>query len=133
MASSGETTTCGCQTEAVTSFVSVSQRNTLAFNAEACINCGMCSAVCPQGVFAPGARGTRRVQIVRANACMECGACQLNCPTGALKVESGVGCAAAMINAALRGLKEPTCGGPEPTCCDPGPTGSRSKSAACCG
>jgi NAD-dependent dihydropyrimidine dehydrogenase PreA subunit len=98
-------------------FVALSKRNTLAFNADACINCGMCSAVCPHGVFAPGARETRRVQIVRADACMECGACMLNCPTGALKVDSGVGCAAAMINAALRGLKEPTCGGPEPACC----------------
>ncbi len=111
---------------AQTEFVPLSKRNTLAFNADACINCGMCTAVCPHSVFAPGARGTRRVQIVRADACMECGACMLNCPTGALFVDSGVGCAAAMINAALRGLKEPSCGGPEPTCCGPEP-------AACCG
>ncbi|MBN2392503.1 MAG: 4Fe-4S binding protein [Anaerolineae bacterium] len=126
MASTIETVTCGCTNEVQTGFVALSQRNTLEFNAEACINCGMCSAVCPQGVFAPGARGTRRVQIVRADACMECGACQLNCPTGALKVDSGVGCAAAMINAALRGLKEPSCGGPEPAC-------GGTQSAACCG
>ena len=117
MASCSEKTTCGCATATQVEFAALSQRNTLAFNAEACINCGMCSAVCPQGVFAPGARGTRRVQIVRADACMECGACQLNCPTGALQVDSGVGCAAAMINAALRGLKEPSCGGPEPASC----------------
>ncbi len=111
------TTSCGCTTEVQAAFVGVSARNTLAFQAELCINCGMCSAVCPHGVFAPGERGTRRVQIVRADACMECGACQLNCPTGALYVDSGVGCAAAMINAALRGLNEPTCGGSEPACC----------------
>ena len=110
-----ETTSQNC-TNATQAHTALSRRNTLAFNAEACINCGMCSAVCPQGVFAPGARVTRRVQIVRADACMECGACMLNCPTGALFVDSGVGCAAAMINAALRGLKEPTCGGPEPAC-----------------
>lgn len=115
-----------------TGFMAQSKRNTLAFNADACINCGMCSAVCPHSVFAPGMRGTRRVQIVRADACMECGACQLNCPTGALKVDSGVGCATAMINAALRGLKEPTCGGPEPTCGGPEPTGVGTKPAACC-
>ena len=126
MVSTIETTTCGCATATQVEFVTLSKRNTLAFNAEACINCGMCSAVCPQSVFVPGARGTRRVQIVRADACMECGACQLNCPTGALKVDSGVGCATAMIYAALRGLKEPTCGGPEPTCGD-------SEPAACCG
>lgn len=121
-----DTRTCGCASEMQMGFVALSQRNTLEFDAMACINCGMCSTVCPQGVFAPGTQETRRVQIVRADACMECGACQLNCPTGALKVDSGVGCAAAMINAALRGLKEPTCGGPEPACCG-------TKPAACCG
>ncbi len=126
MVSSTETTTCGCATATQVKFVALSRRNTLTFNAAACINCGMCSTVCPQGVFAPGARGTRRVQIVRADGCMECGACMRNCPTGALKVDSGVGCAAAMINAALRGLKTPACGGPEPTCCE------GAKSAACC-
>jgi ferredoxin len=41
---------------------------------------------------------------------MECGACQLNCPTGAIAVDSGVGCAAAMIASALRGRREVTLG-----------------------
>jgi hypothetical protein len=41
---------------------------------------------------------------------MECGACQLNCPSGAIAVDSGVGCAAAMIKAALRGKDEVVCG-----------------------
>jgi hypothetical protein len=41
---------------------------------------------------------------------MECGACQVNCPTDAISVDSGVGCAAAMIRAALTGKKEVTCG-----------------------
>jgi Fe-S-cluster-containing hydrogenase component 2 len=51
-----ETTRCSCATEAQAAFVALSPRNTLAFNVEACINCGMCSAVCPHGVFAPGTR-----------------------------------------------------------------------------
>jgi len=37
---------------------------------------------------------------------MECGACKLNCPTSAISVNSGVGCASAMIYAALTGKKE---------------------------
>lgn len=95
-------------------FKPVSIHNTLAFDVGACINCGMCSTVCPHGVFAPG---ETKVRIVRADACMECGACQLNCPTEALWVDTGVGCAAAMIVAALTGQEEPSCGGPEPNCC----------------
>lgn len=81
--------------------------NTLQYNPELCINCGMCSIVCPHAIFTAN---DRVAQLVRPEACMECGACQLNCPTGAITVDSGVGCAAAMIRAALRGRKEPTCG-----------------------
>jgi ferredoxin len=42
-------------------------------------------------------------------ACIECEACQLNCPTDAIMVDSGVGCAGAMIAAALTGKKEAAC------------------------
>ena len=96
------------------------QVNTLAYDPELCINCGMCSAVCPHAVFAPNGNAA---QLVRADACMECGACQQNCPTGAITVDSGVGCAAAMIYAALTGKEEPTCG-PDPEGCG---------SSSCCG
>jgi hypothetical protein len=41
---------------------------------------------------------------------MECGACRLNCVTEAIAVERGVGCAAAMLQAALMGRKEVSCG-----------------------
>jgi Fe-S-cluster-containing hydrogenase component 2 len=68
----------------------------------------MCVYVCPHAVFALNGRAVR---MVRPESCMECGACQLNCPTGAIIVDSGVGCAAAMIQAALTGKKEPSCGG----------------------
>jgi NAD-dependent dihydropyrimidine dehydrogenase PreA subunit len=94
--------------------VRVSERNTLAFDAAACINCGMCSAVCPHGVFAAGERAAR---VVRAGACMECGACQRNCPIEAIQVDSGVGCATAMIYAALTGKTEPTCGDSQTGAC----------------
>ncbi|OPZ55724.1 MAG: hypothetical protein BWY88_01381 [Synergistetes bacterium ADurb.Bin520] len=34
----------------------------------------------------------------------------MNCPSGAIAVDSGVGCAVAMIKAALRGKDEVVCG-----------------------
>lgn len=71
---------------------------TLALDTEKCVGCGMCTIVCPHGVFEiAGARAT----VTRRDACMECGACATNCPTGAISVEAGVGCAAAVINSAL--------------------------------
>ena len=102
-----------------------STRNTLDYSPELCVGCDMCVSVCPHGVFAPNGRVALLVQ---PEACMECGACQLNCPTGAITVDSGVGCAAAMIYAALTGRKEVTCG--------PGDSGSESccdNSSSCCG
>jgi len=94
-------------------------RNTLRYEPELCANCGFCLDVCPHGVFE---EGPRAVSLVRPDACMECGACQRNCPAGAIFVDSGVGCAAALIRAALTG-GEPTCGGPSgsSSCCGPAP------------
>jgi len=82
--------------------------NTLRYDEKKCVNCGMCSAVCPHGVFASG---DNKAELIKPQACMECAACQLNCPTEAINVDSGVGCASAMIMAALRGqkLEEATC------------------------
>ncbi len=80
--------------------------NTLKFNRELCNNCIMCTSVCPHAVFE---RNNGKVNLTYPSNCMECGACQLNCPTGAISVDSGVGCAAAMIKAALTGKKEATC------------------------
>lgn len=84
---------------------SASALNTLRYDPDLCVNCGECSAVCPHGVFVAG---DEVAELALPDACMECGACQLNCPTGAIAVQSGVGCAAAMIRAALMGKPE-TC------------------------
>ncbi|MCL4515093.1 MAG: ferredoxin family protein [Firmicutes bacterium] len=89
-------------------------KNTLQYDPDLCVNCGMCTMVCPHAVFASG---SSVVQLARPEACMECGACQLNCPAGAITVESGVGCAAAMIRAAVTGSKEVTCGGESNSSC----------------
>ena len=99
--------------------------NTLQYDSELCINCGMCVIVCPHAVFASGERVPR---LVRRKACMECGACQRNCPASAITVNSGVGCAAAMIRAALTGRKEATCGsGIGSSCCS-----EDGKATSCC-
>ncbi|MBW2120981.1 MAG: 4Fe-4S binding protein [Deltaproteobacteria bacterium] len=95
-------------------FISAYETNTLRYDSGRCINCGMCSLVCPHGVFAPG---EATAELVRGEACMECGACRLNCPAEAIEVESGVGCAAAMIRAALTGRKEASCGPVDSSCC----------------
>ena len=110
--------------------------NTLQYDPELCIGCGMCSAVCPHGVFT---QTNHVAELAQPERCMECGACQRNCPAGAIQVESGVGCAAAMIRAALTG-GEPTCGGTDGSCCGPTislpractPTHGKAQSS-CCG
>jgi NAD-dependent dihydropyrimidine dehydrogenase PreA subunit len=88
--------------------------NTLQYDPQKCTNCRMCTAVCPHGVFAPG---ETKAELVAPEECMECGACALNCPTQAITVESGVGCAYALMRQALTGRKEDGCCGPGGDCC----------------
>ena len=83
---------------------------TLRYNAELCTGCGMCSSVCPHGVFI---QTGEIAQLVKPLACFECGACALNCPTAAITVEVDFGCAVSQFLAALKGSKQPTCDG----CC----------------
>ena len=78
---------------------------TLAFSAEKCVGCGKCAEVCPHGVFDLGGGKAR---IIEHDLCMECGACALNCPVEAISVNSGVGCAAAILISWFTG-KEPAC------------------------
>jgi Pyruvate/2-oxoacid:ferredoxin oxidoreductase delta subunit len=93
--------------------------NTLTYDASRCSGCGLCSTVCPHGVFS---QTGDVAELVRYEQCMECGACSSNCPTGAIAVESGVGCAAALMLAALRGKSDAE------ACCGPDDGGS-----SCCG
>ncbi len=95
---------------------------TLRLDPVKCTGCGMCLDVCPRAVLTRNngdtnlhSSGDRRsdnegihlkanwckVGITTLDACIECGACQQNCPAGALSVRAGVGCAHAVINAAL--------------------------------
>ena len=93
---------------------------TLKYFPERCINCKRCTQVCPHGVFA---EGTECARLDLPAACMECGACAKNCPVQANEVQSGVGCAWAMISAAVRGKDmdsgECSCGGEDGSCCGP--------------
>lgn len=79
---------------------------TLEYEIEKCTGCARCVEVCPQGVFV---MKDKRARITDRDKCMECGACALNCEFGALSVDSGVGCAAAIIAGMITG-GEPTCG-----------------------
>jgi len=77
---------------------------TLQMDVEKCVGCGMCLEVCPHAVFA---MNNGKAHIEDRDACMECGACARNCPTEALTVESGVGCAVAIVSEMLG--RECTC------------------------
>ena len=81
--------------------------NTLAYDPAQCNGCRRCSQVCPHGVFE---MRDGKAFLACREACMECGACEINCKEHAISVESGVGCAAAMMWSALRGKKDVSCG-----------------------
>jgi NAD-dependent dihydropyrimidine dehydrogenase PreA subunit len=96
---------------------------TLQLDEKKCTGCGICLDVCPHDVFK---LNSKHVVIQNRDACMECGACSRNCAFGAISVESGVGCAAAVINSLL-GLKNSECS------CNIDPTDSNTaKRGGCC-
>jgi NAD-dependent dihydropyrimidine dehydrogenase PreA subunit len=88
---------------------------TLKYDPEKCVGCGRCLEVCPHGVFEMNGK---KAQIVDRDYCMECGACANNCEFEAITVDSGVGCASALIKSILFG-GEPSCDCRETggTCC----------------
>jgi len=96
---------------------------TLQMDEKKCTGCGMCIEVCPHHVFE---MNVKNAMIINFDACMECGACRQNCPSGAISVQSGVGCAAAVIGSLL-GRNGGEC------CCGPrtDETGAQ-KSGGCC-
>lgn len=93
---------------------------TLEFFPEKCSGCGLCTDVCPHAVFE---MKNKRAVLTDKDKCMECGACMKNCEVGAIKVDVGVGCAAAIIHSLLYG-GEPTC--------DCTGTEENSKGTSCC-
>ena len=86
---------------------------TLKLDAAKCNGCGLCVQVCPHNVFV---MENRQARIIDLDACMECGACAMNCAESAISVRAGVGCAAALIQGAIKGTA-PTCGCGESACC----------------
>jgi NAD-dependent dihydropyrimidine dehydrogenase PreA subunit len=80
--------------------------STLKLDESLCSGCEACTLVCPHGVMAMKGR---KVQVVDHDGCMECGACLNNCATGAINLSPGVGCAAFIIKAWLKGKGVTSC------------------------
>ena len=86
--------------------------STLAFDVDTCVGCGICTMVCPHGIFT---LSDSKAQVVDKDDCMECGACAANCPTQAVSVSPGVGCAAYIIQTWIKGKEKAGCG--DVSCC----------------
>ena len=82
---------------------------TLELDASLCNGCALCTRVCPHGVLA---LVEKRAVLADRGACIECGACARNCEPGAIRVRSGMGCAAGLLLCVVRGTDpaEASCG-----------------------
>lgn len=88
---------------------------TLSYDSKKCAGCGRCVEVCPHAVFEMNGK---RAEITDRDLCMECGACSRNCEFGAITVDTGVGCAAAIINSLIYGGPPSCdCSGSGASCC----------------
>ncbi|MBN2754315.1 MAG: 4Fe-4S binding protein [Candidatus Goldbacteria bacterium] len=67
----------------------------LVYNPDKCTGCTMCVKVCPRAVFKMDGN---KAALADKGACIECGACALNCRFNAITVETGPGCAAAILS-----------------------------------
>jgi len=61
---------------------------TLRLDNNKCTGCGICTNVCPHGIFQ---MVNGKAQIAYKDRCIECGACAKNCAFGAVIVNPGVG------------------------------------------
>lgn len=94
----------------------LSNVTSLAFYPDKCTGCWRCVEVCPHRVFV---QNGKKAAINDKDMCMECGACMMNCAFDAIYVNSGVGCASAIINGMITG-GEPSCdcsGESKSSCC----------------
>ncbi len=66
----------------------------ISFSERKCTGCGVCAAVCPQGVI--GIK-TKKATMNDYRSCMECGACRTNCEFDAIELTKGTGCLFAII------------------------------------
>lgn len=78
---------------------------TIAIDGEKCAGCGVCLEVCPRRVIAL-VDGT--AVLARKDDCLECGACRQNCAYEAITLNTGPGCAYAVLNGWVKGTA-PSC------------------------
>jgi ferredoxin len=80
--------------------------NTLEYDVKKCTGCQMCVIVCPHRIFQMKGK---KAEVTAKDKCIECGACMRNCAFDAISVDSGPGCAAAVLASKFSKKKEVCC------------------------